>query len=93
VISRPAFGAQTCLSGVVSSSEACRGSVCLYCSCIIQNEAQCKQLLTLRRAPETHKIISSYPAIIDYAKRIHDRYFDDYALWDDKDVQDEGKTS
>ncbi|PLB53576.1 hypothetical protein P170DRAFT_349274 [Aspergillus steynii IBT 23096] len=33
-------------------------------------------------APETQQIIRSFPAVVDYARRIHDRYFPDYVLWE-----------
>ncbi|KAK1148872.1 hypothetical protein N8T08_008757 [Aspergillus melleus] len=33
-------------------------------------------------APETQRTIRSFPALVDYARRIHDRYFPDYALWE-----------
>ncbi|KAE8149440.1 hypothetical protein BDV25DRAFT_167867 [Aspergillus avenaceus] len=33
-------------------------------------------------APETQKIIRSFPTLVDYARRIHERYFPDYALWE-----------
>ncbi|KAB8255711.1 hypothetical protein BDV32DRAFT_161667 [Aspergillus pseudonomiae] len=32
-------------------------------------------------APDTQKVVRGYPAVVDYARRIHDKYFPDYALW------------
>ncbi|KAI4289315.1 MAG: hypothetical protein L6R35_001415 [Caloplaca aegaea] len=32
-------------------------------------------------APETGKIIRSFPTVMEYAKRIHSHYFSDYELW------------
>lgn len=29
-------------------------------------------------APESQKVVKSFPTILDYARRIHDRYFPDY---------------
>jgi len=34
------------------------------------------------RSPETKKILKSFPAVEDYARRIHDRYFPDYECWE-----------
>lgn len=48
------------------------------------NYISCSVLLTFRflhSAPETAKIVRSYPTIIDYAERIHTRYFPDYERW------------
>ncbi|KAE8377848.1 hypothetical protein BDV26DRAFT_281573 [Aspergillus bertholletiae] len=33
-------------------------------------------------APNQQKTIRGYPAVVDYARRIHDKYFPDYALWE-----------
>jgi len=33
-------------------------------------------------APETKNIIRRFPILVDYAKRIHDRYFADYEIWE-----------
>ncbi|KAH1380128.1 hypothetical protein KXX10_007965 [Aspergillus fumigatus] len=35
------------------------------------------------RAPATREIIKGYPAVVDYARRIHDKYFPDYELWEE----------
>ncbi|TVY25158.1 hypothetical protein LHYA1_G006485 [Lachnellula hyalina] len=32
--------------------------------------------------PESRKIVKSFPALLDYAERIHSRYFPDYAQWE-----------
>lgn len=34
------------------------------------------------RGPATQEIIKGYPALVTYAKRIHDKYFPDYELWE-----------
>ena len=34
------------------------------------------------RAPESRKVVNSFPAVVDYARRIHDRYFPDYVCWE-----------
>ncbi|KAH1796747.1 hypothetical protein KXV64_000610 [Aspergillus fumigatus] len=34
-------------------------------------------------APATREIIKGYPAVVDYARRIHDKYFPDYELWEE----------
>ncbi|KAK0622366.1 hypothetical protein B0T14DRAFT_535642 [Immersiella caudata] len=41
--------------------------------------------LVCEAAPESRKIITGFPVLVDYARRIHDRYFSDYELW--KDMQ------
>ncbi|OHE99502.1 hypothetical protein CORC01_05302 [Colletotrichum orchidophilum] len=33
-------------------------------------------------APDSKEIIKSYPVLVEYAKRIHDVYFEEYALWE-----------
>ncbi|KAK3681750.1 hypothetical protein B0T22DRAFT_434070 [Podospora appendiculata] len=35
-------------------------------------------------APETQKMVRSFPVLVDYARSIHARYFSDYDLWDDE---------
>ncbi|KAK4456558.1 hypothetical protein QBC42DRAFT_322311 [Cladorrhinum samala] len=35
-------------------------------------------------APESRKIVRSYPVLVDYARRIHEAYFSDYGMWDEK---------
>ncbi|KAJ9220445.1 hypothetical protein C8Q69DRAFT_65575 [Paecilomyces variotii] len=32
--------------------------------------------------PESQQLVKQFPAILDYAGRIHDRYFPDYAKWE-----------
>lgn len=39
-------------------------------------------LIVLARGPESQKVVKSFPAVGDYARRIHDRYFPDYACWE-----------
>jgi hypothetical protein len=36
----------------------------------------------LGSAPASKEIIKGYPALVDYARRIHDKYFPDYELWE-----------
>ena len=36
----------------------------------------------LHRAPESQELVRSFPAIVDYATRIHERYFPDYERWE-----------
>ncbi|KAE8387302.1 hypothetical protein BDV23DRAFT_186454 [Aspergillus alliaceus] len=33
-------------------------------------------------APNMQRTVRGFPALVDYARRIHDRYFPDYALWE-----------
>jgi hypothetical protein len=33
-------------------------------------------------APASRKVVDSFPVLEDYARRIHHRYFPDYALWE-----------
>lgn len=33
------------------------------------------------RCPETQRIVRGLPVVVEYAHRIHDRYFPDYELW------------
>lgn len=33
-------------------------------------------------APASREIIQRYPALVNYARRIHDKYFPDYELWE-----------
>ncbi|KAK3308368.1 uncharacterized protein B0T15DRAFT_106512 [Chaetomium strumarium] len=39
--------------------------------------------LDCRMAPETEKIVRGFPVVVEYAKRIHDRYFSDFKCWRD----------
>ncbi|KAK1656496.1 glutathione S-transferase [Colletotrichum phormii] len=34
-------------------------------------------------APDSKGVIMSFPVLVDYAKRIHNVYFEEYALWDE----------
>lgn len=34
------------------------------------------------RAPETQKIIRSFPSIMEYADKIHNHYFPNYEHWE-----------
>jgi hypothetical protein len=39
-------------------------------------------VLILGRGPTSREIVKGYPALVDYARRIHDKYFPDYELWE-----------
>ncbi|KAK4443737.1 hypothetical protein QBC34DRAFT_336322 [Podospora aff. communis PSN243] len=39
--------------------------------------------LVCEAAPESRGIITGFPVLVDYAKRIHDRFFGDYEIWGD----------
>ena len=39
-------------------------------------------LIEMSRNPESRKIIKSFPAVVDYARRIHQRHFPDYVCWE-----------
>ncbi|KAK0639625.1 putative glutathione S-transferase [Cercophora newfieldiana] len=41
--------------------------------------------LVCEAALESQKIIRSFPILVEYARRIHVRYFSDYELWDEGD--------
>lgn len=36
----------------------------------------------LARAPESQRVVKSFPAVLEYARRIHDRYFPDFVSWE-----------
>ncbi|KAI2624284.1 hypothetical protein GGR54DRAFT_638163 [Hypoxylon sp. NC1633] len=38
-------------------------------------------VLVCTAAPDSQKVVKSYPVLLDYAGRIHDRYFPDYEKW------------
>ncbi|KAG8527859.1 uncharacterized protein KY384_006775 [Bacidia gigantensis] len=38
--------------------------------------------LVCAASPETMSIVKSYPTIMDYANRVHKRYFPDYEKWE-----------
>ncbi|TVY40241.1 Failed axon connections-like protein [Lachnellula occidentalis] len=38
--------------------------------------------LVCRAGPESRMIVKGFPALLDYAERIHNRYFPDYAHWE-----------
>ncbi|CAI0643516.1 unnamed protein product [Colletotrichum noveboracense] len=40
--------------------------------------------LVCNAAPDTQRVIRSYPVLVDYAKRIHEHYFSEYQLWADE---------
>ncbi|KAI0828429.1 hypothetical protein F5Y06DRAFT_283176 [Hypoxylon sp. FL0890] len=39
-------------------------------------------VLICTAGPDSQKVVRSFPVILDYASRIHDRYFPDYEKWD-----------
>ncbi|KAK0667413.1 putative glutathione S-transferase [Cercophora samala] len=39
------------------------------------------RLMCTSAAPETGRLVRSYPAVVEYANRIHDHYFEDYDIW------------
>lgn len=41
-----------------------------------------KLIIILFRAVESQQVIRGFPMLMDYAKRIHDRYFPEYEFWD-----------
>ncbi|KAI1775343.1 hypothetical protein F4818DRAFT_416348 [Hypoxylon cercidicola] len=38
-------------------------------------------VLICTAAPDSQKVVKSFPVLLDYADRIHDRYFPDYEKW------------
>ncbi|KAJ5089206.1 hypothetical protein N7532_007890 [Penicillium argentinense] len=38
--------------------------------------------LVCAAAPDSKEIVKGYPAIVEYARRIHDKYFPDYEIWE-----------
>ena len=40
-------------------------------------------VLVCEAAPESRKLVRSLSAVVEYARRIHDRYFPDYELWEE----------
>ncbi|TVY13386.1 Failed axon connections-like protein [Lachnellula arida] len=38
--------------------------------------------LVCKAGPESREVVKSFPALLDYAERIHNRYFPDYAHWE-----------
>ncbi|KAH6884207.1 hypothetical protein B0T10DRAFT_493744 [Thelonectria olida] len=45
--------------------------------------------LACKAAPETTKIVRSFPVIMEYARRIHDQFFSEYELWEESDESEE----
>ena len=43
--------------------------------------------VVLISAPETQRVVRSFPVLVDYAKRIHAAYFMDYDIWEEKVLQ------
>lgn len=33
------------------------------------------------RAPDSREVVKGFPVVLEYAERIHDRYFPDYEKW------------
>ncbi|CAP73010.1 uncharacterized protein PODANS_2_4340 [Podospora anserina S mat+] len=42
------------------------------------------RLMCSSAAPETGRLVRGYPALVEYARRIHDRYFEEYDLWEEE---------
>ncbi|XXG99270.1 hypothetical protein Hte_005607 [Hypoxylon texense] len=38
-------------------------------------------VLICTASPDSQKVVKSFPVLLDYARRIHDRYFPDYEKW------------
>ncbi|KAJ4302005.1 hypothetical protein N0V88_002136 [Collariella sp. IMI 366227] len=39
--------------------------------------------LVCKAAPESEKLVRSFPVLVEYATRIHDKYFSDYERWEE----------
>lgn len=39
-------------------------------------------VLVCKAAPESQKVVRALPAVVDYARRIHEQYFPDYECWE-----------
>ena len=35
----------------------------------------------LYRGPDSQKVVRDFPVVVEYARRIHERYFPDYEIW------------
>jgi hypothetical protein len=33
------------------------------------------------RGPDTRKVVKGFPVVVEYARRIQERYFPDYEMW------------
>lgn len=66
------------LFGFVVSVLICEAYVCCH------RQSSVTVLLILFRSLESQKVVRSFPIILDYARRIHDRYFPDYPRWADE---------
>jgi hypothetical protein len=71
--------ADAVLFGFIVSGLVCTAYVSTFSFCSLFNE-QLGCPLTGSSGPATRKIITGYPALVAYAKRIHDKYFPDYEL-------------
>ncbi|KAK3368648.1 hypothetical protein B0H63DRAFT_488870 [Podospora didyma] len=40
--------------------------------------------LVCTAAPDTQKIVREFPVLVDYARRIHGKYFGDYDIWEEQ---------
>lgn len=63
------------LFGFIASGLVCNAYVSRPSSCRLRCADCCS-------APVSREIIQGYPALVDYARRIHDEYFPDYELWE-----------
>lgn len=39
-------------------------------------------LMVFARAPESQRMVKSFPSVLDYAQRIHRRYFPEFSSWE-----------
>lgn len=44
-------------------------------------ECPAQRLTVENRGPKSRELVRGLPAVMDYARRIHDRYFPDYEGW------------
>ena len=68
------------LFGFLAASLVCKAYVSPH-SAMTLSERCADDLLI--RAPDTEQVVRSFPAVMEYAKRIHDRYYSDYERWQD----------
>ena len=63
----------------------CTGSLsqCLLANREFKNRGPYSNVLIRElRGPESTKLVRKFPMILDYAGRIHDKYFPDYGKWE-----------
>lgn len=42
----------------------------------------CSESADRSRGPESREIVRGFPTVVEYARRIHDRYFPDYEAFE-----------